>query len=469
MNTTDKVTLPQFHAVIKFDRLVEQTVERITRFSGFVPARHFVHVIDVIDLEANPRSSKVGQVTAAIRESIENTPNDFPFKTKGVLLGASSFRRLDRDRIGVNFAKRKIEGILDGGHNTLAIGLHILARAGVPDADIKKVKVWDDFRALWHRKAELVDILRERVRAGESTDLDFLIPVELIVPVDPDDQVATEEFEASLLDICAARNNNVQLKIEAKANKRGYFDDLKQTLPAYISERVEWQQGDPKPVKVADIVALAWIPLGMVEPMPAADDGKPVVAPLPQNLYRNKGDCVVRFERLMSSPVVTKEHGAIAELHDVPVFSALTIAGQIPELYELIYMKFPESYNRNDGKYGRITAVSKMNPANAKSPHKTRFTNRDAKYASPEGFIIPLVYGLSALLERRDDGTIAWKTDPTRFLNENLDEIAKRFKGIMQMGDFDPQKVGKSGPAYTMVRDTYTALLLAANADEVTA
>ena len=29
-----------------------------------------------------------------------------------------------------------------------------------------------------------------------------------------------------------------------------------------------------------------------------------------------------------------------------------------------------------------------------------------------------------------------------------------------------PQKVGKSGPAYTMVRDTYTTLLLAANAGE---
>ena len=36
----------------------------------------------------------------------------------------------------------------------------------------------------------------------------------------------------------------------------------------------------------------------------------------------------------------------------------------------------------------------------------------------------------------------------------------------MQMGDFDPQKVGKSGPAYTMVRDTYTTLLLAAKSGE---
>lgn len=460
-NNNDAASFSAFHAVIKFDKLVEQNVERITRFSGFVPARHFVPVIDVLDLEANPRSSKVGQVTAAIRESIENTPNEFPFKTKGILLGASRFRRLDRDRIGVNFEKRKVEGILDGGHNTLAIGLHILTLAGVSDAMIKKVKVWDDFRTLWHAQAEAVDQLRAKVREGESSDLDFLIPVELIVPSDPDDEVVIEEFEASLLDICAARNNNVQLKVEAKANKRGYFDDLKTTLPAYISERVEWQQGDPKPVKVADIVALAWIPLAMLEPMPAADDGKAVVAPLPQNLYRNKGDCVVRFERLMSSPVVTTERGAIAELRNVPVFSALSIAGQFPELYELIYRKFPDAYNKQDGRYGRITAVSKMNPATAKSKPRTRYTDQTANYASPEGYIIPLVYGLSALLERREDGTIAWKTDPTTFLNTHLDEIAKKYKGIMQMMDFDPQKIGKSGAAYDVVKDAYTTLLLA--------
>jgi hypothetical protein len=460
-NINDAASFSAFHAVIKFDKLVEQTVERITRFSGFVPARHFVPVIDVLDLEANPRSSKVGQVTTAIRESIENTPNDFPFKTKGILLGASQYRKLDRDRIGVNFEKRKVEGILDGGHNTLAIGLHVLALAGVTEPRIKKVKVWDDFRTLWHEEAEAVDQLRTRVRDGETTDLDFLIPVELIVPSDPDDEVVTEEFEASLLDICAARNNNVQLRIEAKANKRGYFDDLKQTLPAYIGERVEWQQGDPKPVKVADIVALSWIPLAMLDPMPAADDGKPVVAPLPQNLYRNKGDCVVRFERLMSSPVVTTERGAIAELRNVPVFSALAIAGQFPELYELIYRKFPDAYNQIGGLYGRITAVAKMNPTNSKTKHHTRFSNQEAKYASPDGYIIPLVYGLTALLERRDDGTIAWTTDPTTFLNDNLPEIAKKYKGIMQMMDFDPQKIGKSGAAYDVVRDAFTTLLLA--------
>ncbi|GAA4353088.1 hypothetical protein [Microbacterium rhizosphaerae] len=462
---SNEAAFSAFHAVVKFDKLVEQTVDRITRFSGFVPARHFIPVIEVLDLEANPRSSKVGQVTAAIRDSIENTPDDFPFKTKGILLGASDYRKLDRDRIGVNFADRKIEGILDGGHNTLAIGLHVLSVAGVPEQAIRKVKVWSDFRDLWHQEAERVDELRAKVRRaeGDSTELDFLIPVELIVPSDVSDTAVVEAFESSILDICAARNNNVQLRVEAKANKRGYFDDIKQTLPKYISDRVEWQQGDPKPVKVADVVALAWVPLALLEPMPEDDDAKAVTAPLPQNLYRNKGDCIVRFERLMSSPSVTCVHGALAELRNLPVFSALTIAGQMPELYELIYRKFPIAYNQNDGRYGAIVAVRKMNPQTARK-HHTKFSDQEADYASPEGFIIPLVYGLTALLERRTDGTIAWKTDPIAFLNRHLGEIAKKYKMIMQTMDFDPQKIGKSGAAYELVRDAYTNLLLAAGA-----
>ncbi len=36
----------------------------------------------------------------------------------------------------------------------------------------------------------------------------------------------------------------------------------------------------------------------------------------------------------------------------------------------------------------------------------------------------------------------------------------ERYKEIMQMMDFDPQKIGKSGAAYELVRDAYTNLLL---------
>lgn len=49
---------------------------------------------DHVSLEANPRAAKVGSVTTAIRESLETTPELFPFKSKGILIGTSSYEAL---------------------------------------------------------------------------------------------------------------------------------------------------------------------------------------------------------------------------------------------------------------------------------------------------------------------------------------------------------------------------------------
>ena len=115
--------------IIKFDFCAEQTVGQITKIVGFVKVKYLIPIIDILDLKANPRSSKTGPVTNAIQESIEKDPEVFPFKTKGILLASSQYERLDRNRIKVKPENFEIEGILDGGHNTLAIGLYILKKS----------------------------------------------------------------------------------------------------------------------------------------------------------------------------------------------------------------------------------------------------------------------------------------------------------------------------------------------------
>ena len=86
-------------AIIKFESSAKQTVGEITKIVGLVRAKYMVHIIDSLNLEANPRSAKTGPITQAIQESIESDPMLFPFKTKGVLLAASQYRTLDRGRI----------------------------------------------------------------------------------------------------------------------------------------------------------------------------------------------------------------------------------------------------------------------------------------------------------------------------------------------------------------------------------
>jgi hypothetical protein len=441
---------------LKFEQSSEQQVGFVTRVTGLVRIKHLIPLIDELNLQANPRDSKVGPVTADIRESLTVTPEVFPFKSKGILLAASDFRRLDRGRYGLSFADPDLEGILDGGHNTLAIGLHILELVYGEDSEakLKPVKLWQDFKELWDASTEAIAEYRANLEEGDDS-LDTLVPVELLVPVDPEDAVVLGDFNKSLLDICSARNNNVQLRAETKANAQGLFDNLKDKLPKDIADLVEWRTNDGGEIKVTDVVALTWIPLRkMLERLEITDEqGKSVEPVNPTAIYSSKGECMSRYEKLMSSPQVTID-GPRRELRNNAVLSALELAGQMPAIYDLIYELFPDSYNKNDGKFGRITPVKKMNASRVK---QTKFGKKGIAWKYPDGYIVPLVAGLEALIDVDANGHVSWKTDPIKFIKDNIDNIVENYKDVIEMVNYDPQKVGKASGSY---RNAYNAINL---------
>ena len=100
--------------ILKMDFPGEQTVGEITKMVGLVKAKYLIPVIDSLDLDANPRSSRTGPVTDSIQESIAYDAKVFPFKTKGILLAASQYERLERGRIKITPDNPAVEGILDG-------------------------------------------------------------------------------------------------------------------------------------------------------------------------------------------------------------------------------------------------------------------------------------------------------------------------------------------------------------------
>lgn len=432
---------------LKFEQSSEQVAGFVSRITGLVKIKHLIPLINELNLQANPRDSKVGEVTNQIRESLEITPEIFPFKTKGILLAASDYERLDRGRYSLSFNDPDLEGILDGGHNTLAIGLHILelAYGEQAEAKLKPVRLWQDFKDLWDQSQEVIADYRTALETDDKS-LDALVPVELLVPADPDDTLVLSDFNKSLLDICSARNNNVQLRAETKANAQGLFDDLKNKLPLEIANLVEWRTNDGGEIKVTDIVALTWIPFRkMLEKLEIVGEDEKKIEPVnPTAIYSSKGECMARFEKLMSSPGVTID-GPRRELRNNAVLSALTLAGQMPALYDLVYELFPDSYNKNDGKFGRITEVKKMNSARIK---QTKFGKKGIGWKYPDGYIIPLVAGLESLIAVDESGNVDWKTDPAKFLRDNIDAIVENYKDVIEMVNYDPQKVGKSAGSY---------------------
>jgi hypothetical protein len=439
--------------IIKFEDVAEQVHGPVRRLVGFVRARNMLSLFDAADLDANPRSAKTGSVTAAITESIERDADMFPFKTKGILIGSSEYQALQRNRFQFSFVETAIEGVLDGGHNMLAIGTHILSRVADEKA-LKKIRVWEDFKSAW---------ITHRGAVGEVRDeLDFLVPVEVLVPANTEDDEVIFDFKSSLLEICAARNNNAELALETKANQRGFYEEIKRALPSRVSSRIEWKTnmagGD---VKVRDIIALAWIPLSLIA-LPTK-----VKPPSPQNIYTKKGECAKLFDDLMEDDTVSKPKGGpIHELHNTAVGSAIAILGDLPELYDKIYATFPKAYNAW-GDFGRIRVVRIFDPAKTgdktgkymRSQPETHFTEQPVKYRYPDGLIMPLVYGLRALMKVKD-GKVVWATDAKVFLDHHLEEIAGAYKLVLEMSGFDPQKVGKNEISYKIALSEFEKALL---------
>jgi hypothetical protein len=436
--------------VIRFDERYSSDKYPLRRISGTATADSLIRLIDIADLEANPREAKVGEVTHGIQESLEKTPQWFQFKSKGMLLAAESCVARERNRFELVFGDGDIEGILDGGHNLLAIALYILQMALGDDAEkaLRGVKRWEHVPDVWKANRDKVDAIKDR--------LNFLVPLEVIYP--QDGAGGRDEFLNAVLDVAQARNNNVQLTDETKANKSGYYDLIRESIDQHLVPQVEWKTNDGGRIKVRDLVALSWIPLSRIaENLPGKAEFNPV------HIYSNKGACISAFSDLVESDSVSKKlKGEIREIEHKGVKSAIRLMNDIPRLFDLVYTEFPEAYNLASPGFGRMSTVriweegkvGSKDPKYLSRPARTKYYQRNCKFDYPEGFIVPLVWGLSELMEY-ENGEVKWRTPPDAFLKRNLGKTLQVFYGVIQLSNYDPQKVGKTQASYNLVANDF--------------
>lgn len=439
----------------------------IRRLVGFVPAKYVMPLLNNAGLAANPRSSRRNSVVDDILHTLHTTPELFRYKSKGLLIGTAHYEELQRSRYRVRFEDPDVEGILDGGHNMLAIGLHMLKRV-MDEREWKRIKSWDDMKVAWEEHKDDVEEIKD--------EFNFDVAVELLVPSGstPDD---VDAFVMPLLEVCEARNNNAQLPIEARTNKQGFYDAIKESVPQDFAARVEWKpnswedEDEKRPIKVRDLVALAWIPLNALGEANALPRD---IGVSPQNTYRNKGECSLRFEELMSLDEVTRElQGPRRELHHAGVGSAFKLLAELPKLYDQIYEEFPDAYNAGKRRFAanpivKIYDPAKRNAAKAAAKDatgyvttepKTPFFRTGVRCSYPEGLIVPVIYGLKGLMvvER---GKVKWAVrDPSAFVSRNLARIAEAYQLVMNLARWDPQKISKDPGSYEFaVREFQNAL-----------
>lgn len=431
--------------VLKVEAHAPRTIGSIQRITGFVKIRSLGELISKLDLDANPRSSRRSKVTAEIIETIKETPDLYPFKSKGILLGASECVSLDRGRYSLTFNDRKLEGILDGGHNTLAIALFLLEAAGATAAELRKIKTWADMKEIWPAYA---DKIRSFKSQDKDPQLNALVPVEILVPALPGDESSVTDFMSNILFICAARNNNVQLKRETVDNQAGLYDYLKQALSPTISSEVSWRTNDAKRIDVRFLISLAWVPLSMLD-LPKD------ISPLAGNTaYSGKQQAIQRYADLISHEEISVLSGNNCEIKSQPVISALNMVNDVLETYDIIYRNFQSGYNENGGSFGKITEVKSANKSasNRFTPFGHEPIDSDVP---PLGYIMPVAFSMQALIGKRQDGTLYWLAQPQEFFSNesNFKEIMGAVKDAILMVDFDPQKVGKKDLSYSNVKD----------------
>ena len=458
----------------------------VSRISGIVEASQLAPILDnILHLtHSNPRSAARGPITAGIIQSLGQTPETFPFRSKGILLGASQYRSNGDERWHFKFEEDTGDGLLDGGHTLLGIGMHLLDQ--IPDETglkIPQVKDWPSFARVWEENRHRIEVT--------APAWDFHVPVEVIIPSKSNDADALTRFRNEIFDICAARNNNKQLSVWTQSNQRGVYDGIRDTIDERVSKNVIWRENAGGIIPAQNIISLAWIPLNLLLKqgilMPESESvtlPKPVG---PAAIYSSRGMTLRRMQQLSDSLLgdwredenksgVPDARRALTNKH---VHNAFGILRDLLWLHDLIYLMFPSTYNDVGGRFGTLHNAERVNSDSELSKNQRKkwatpffkFPSYDfddpydvflnyvendkiapskSRFKYSEAYILPLTYGLQSLMGIDKKGIIVWAVDnPAVFLKDNFKKIVRDYKEVMFLQGKDTQSVGKNASNYT--------------------
>src|SRR6478735_1270780 len=134
---------------------------KINKLISSISPLNFIKLLQKADNKVNPRIAKINRITKSIHETLENDPELFWLKSKGILLATETCRVLDRNRVEISLDNIDYEGIMDGGHNTFAIATFLIEQLFD-----EQVKTWDECKEFW--KENYDEILKKfQVREDE--------------------------------------------------------------------------------------------------------------------------------------------------------------------------------------------------------------------------------------------------------------------------------------------------------------
>jgi hypothetical protein len=321
-------------------------------------------------------------VARAIVGSLQDSPESFFFKNRGLTIIASDIHLRDRGdgaAIELVFTDPETNGLLDGGHTFAAIQGYI-------------------------------ESLREE-SLEKAAAVNGHVKLEIIVGLqNTDDIVAVVE----------ARNTSTQVKEESLQELAHHFDSIKTAINGQLyANRIAYKEvelaedGSKKDIDVKEL--LSYIICFDAEKYTFESTEQPVVA------YSSKAAIVKYFKEKANRDRLEKY---------------IILLPEILELRDRIYAELPRAYNdAQSGAFGKLTGVSE-----AKRGQKLPFSGKDAPKQIPSSFIYPLLAAFRALVKVENDKAYwtdnplaVWDQQKERLATTIVDE-AKRLQNPTKMG-----------------------------------
>lgn len=417
---------------IYFDLNSSLKLENLRKSTGHTDLLGIIEIIQNLELEVNPRESKKNKVTNQIIKDLEANKLLFPFKNKGLLISANYSLHADKE-VEIHISESQYQGIIDGGHTTYALGIYILKDLGYPEITVNNLKTWKDLKKFWtseyYRIKKLYHETQEHIK-------NLYIPIELISLENTQDN-----YREIILDISSARNTNAQLKYETLVNQSGFFDPIKKILDPEVSSKINWKTNSSGFIDVRFLISILWAPLGMAE--------------LPYNInpisgsiaYSSKQTVISRYFELMQT---LENKDEMQEIFINSTSSAFILMNDFLRIHDTLTNNFIEYFEQDGRKIQNYQAFKSGNNLN----FFDNSTLSSHGYSIPQGFLLPIIYGMRGLLEN-NEGNLKWITDPLKFIEDpyNNKRIFNSVNAVMELSNGDPQKVGKNQFSYKTVEN----------------
>lgn len=421
---------------------------KIQRISSSISPYHFIRLVGVSDNKINPRAARENGITCDIRETLDLSPNLFWLMSKGILIATENCKILDRGRVSLTTDGDR-EGIMDGGHNALAISQFLITKLF---PEVKIFKTWVDCKEFWSKNER--EIIKRFNDQGGNDAFRFSIPVEIIFPGNEDG--ALDEYYETISQICTARNTNVQLKQATQDNQVGIYEVLKERLSC--ADKVVWKSGQSGDIKVEDIVSMAVIPLIFLQEQGRLPNDKTIKTLNAVSVYSQKSKCIDFYGDVLKHPEISTKQEDKYILNNSLVRSALEMIDDIVKAYDRMYLAFPDIHNSNAGKFGRINAVDQKKTKSVSVPFLTISQKTEYKYSA--GYFLPLFCGIRKLMYIDEaTNTLKWKKNPTDPSFDFRDLRCAKYIEMVKFLAYDPLKVGKASMMYLEGLDVFAAIL----------